>query len=151
MLKSVIKSTILILIVIVFSATLLAPQTCEGKKSKKSALSPEDFDKLTVSVNTLVKKVYAKSLFSPTDNDSLFESKLKVDTAVQEASPDPTYADLVYKIAFILKEREFKDDAIDYYRTLMDKFPDSPSVPKAAEALRQLGVKMDAGTDNSEE
>ena len=110
-------------------------------------MTPEELDKITVSVNRLVKKVYSASLFAPADNDSLFEAKMKVDTEIQGESPDPSYADLVYKIAFILKEREFKDDAIIYYRTVMDKFPDSSYVPRAAEELRKLGVKLDAGTE----
>jgi hypothetical protein len=151
MLKTIAKSTILILIILVVSVMFISPQAVAVKKSKKNALTPEELDKLTTSVNSLVKKVYSASLFSPKDNDSLFEAKLKVDTEIQAESPDPAYADLVYKIAFILKEREFKDDAIEYFRTIMDKFPDSPYVPKAAEELRKLGVKLDTGSDNSGE
>ena len=129
------------------SVLFLSPQASAIKKSKKNAMTPEELDKITVSVNRLVKKVYSASLFAPADNDSLFEAKMKVDTEIQGESPDPSYADLVYKIAFILKEREFKDDAIIYYRTVMDKFPDSSYVPRAAEELRKLGVKLDAGTE----
>ena len=145
--RSFVKSTILILIILVVSVIFISPQAIAVKKSKKNALTPEELDKLTASVNRLVKKVYSSSLFAPSDNDALFESKMKVDTEIQVASPDTAYADLVYKIAFILKEREFKDDAIEYYRTLMDKFPDSPYVPKAAEELRKLGVKLDTGSE----
>jgi len=148
--KSVLKTSVIFLVIIIFCAVLLVPQTCEGKKSKKNALSPEDFEKLTVSVNMLVKKVYSHSLFSPADNNNLFDAKMKVDVEIENPAPDATYAELVYKIAFILKQREFKDDAIDYYRTIMDKFPDSAYVPKAAEALRQLGVKMDAAAEGSD-
>lgn len=153
MLRSISKSIMLIFIIFVVSVIFLSPQAVAIKKSKKNAMTPEDLDKLTTSVNRLVKKVYSSSLFAPSDNDALFEAKMKVDTEIQAPSPDPAFADLVYKIAFILKEREFKDDAIEYYRTLMDKFPDSSYVPKAAEALRQLGVKLDTGTesDNSGE
>jgi len=146
-LRSFIKSTILILLILVVSVIFISPQAVAVKKSKKSAIAPEDLDKLTVSVNRLVKKVYSSSLFAPADNDELFESKMKVDTEIQGESPDPAFADLVYKIAFILKEREFKDDSIEYYRTVMDKFPDSPYVAKAAEELRKLGVKLDTGTE----
>ena len=130
------------------SVMFISPQAFAVKKSKKgSGMTPEDLDKVTISVNKLVKKVYSSSLFSPADNDTLFESKMKLDSEIQGESPDPSYADLVYKIAFILKEREFKDDAIIYYRTVMDKFPDSSYVPRAAEELRKLGVKLDAGTE----
>jgi hypothetical protein len=149
MLKTFVKSILFIFIILAISVTFISPQAFAGKQSKKAAMTPEDMDKLTASVNRLVKKVYSSSLFAPSDNDALFEDKMKVDAEIQAPSPDVAFGDLVYKIAFILKEREFKDDAIDYYRTLMDKFPDSPYVPKAAEALRQLGVKADAGGDNS--
>ena len=145
--RSFIKYTISVLIILVVSVLFLSPQASAIKKSKKNAMTPEELDKITVSVNRLVKKVYSASLFAPVDNDSLFEAKMKVDTEIQGESPDPSYAYLVYKIAFILKEREFKDDAIIYYRTVMDKFPDSSYVPRAAEELRKLGVKLDAGTE----
>jgi len=150
-LRAFIKSTILILVILAVSVLFVSPQASAVKKSKKSAMAPEDFDKLTTSVNRLVKKVYSSSLFAPSDNDALFEAKMKVDDEIQGDSPDPTYADLVYKIAFILKEREFKDDAIIYYRTVMDKFPDSPYVPRAAEELRKLGVKLDTGSEEDSE
>lgn len=149
--RAFIKSTILILVILAVSVLFVSPQASAVKKSKKSAMAPEDFDKLTTSVNRLVKKVYSSSLFAPSDNDALFEAKMKVDDEIQGDSPDPTYADLVYKIAFILKEREFKDDAIIYYRTVMDKFPDSPYVPRAAEELRKLGVKLDTGSEEDSE
>ena len=150
MLRSSAKSIILIIIVVVVSIIFISPQAIAVKKSKKNAMAPEDLDKLTVSVNRLVKKVYSSSLFAPSDNDDLFEAKMKVDAEIQTASPDPVFADLVYKIAFILKEREFKDDSIEYYRTVMDKFPDSTYVPKAVEELRKLGVKLDTGSESSE-
>jgi len=146
-LRSFVKSTILILIILVVSVIFISPQAIAVKKSKKNAMAPEDLDKLTVSVNRLVKKVYSVSLFAPSDNDALFEAKMKVDAEIQGESPDPAFADLVYKIAFILKEREFKDDSIEYYRTVMDKFPDSSYVAKAAEELRKLGVKLDTGSE----
>ena len=141
------KSTILILLILVVSVLFISPQASAVKKLKKNALTPEELDKITVSVNKLVKKVYSVSLFAPSDNDDLFEAKMKVDSEIQGESPDPAFADLVYKIAFILKEREFKDDAIIYYRTVMDKFPDSSYVSRAAEELRKLGVKLDTGTE----
>ena len=147
MLRSSVKSIILILIILVVSVIFISPQADAVKKSKKNALTPEEFDKLTTSVNKLVKKVYSVSLFSPSDNDELFDAKMKVDAEIQGESPDPSYADLVYKIAFILKEREFKDDAIIYFRTLIDKFPDSTYVPRATEELRKLGVKLDSGSE----
>lgn len=147
MLRASIKSIFLILVIVAVSVMFISPAAVSGKKSKKNAMTPEDFDKLTVSVNKLVKKVYSVSLFSPADNDELFEAKMKVDEQIQSESPDATYADLVYKIAFILKQREFKDDAIEYYRAIMDKFPDSVYVPKASEELRKLGVKLDAGSE----
>jgi hypothetical protein len=151
MFRASIKTIILVFLIFIVSIILLSPQAFAVKKSKKAAMTPEDMEKLTTSVNRLVKKVYSASLFSPTDTDTLLDAKIKVDTEIQGESPDPAFADLVYKIAFILKEREYKDDAIDYYRTITDKFPDSPYVPKATESLRQLGFKMDAGAEESEE
>jgi len=150
-LRTFIKSTILILIILTVSVLFVSPQASAVKKSKKSAMTPEELEKITTSVNRLVKKVYSVSLFAPSDNDELFELKMKIDVEIQGDSPDSSYADFVYKIAFILKEREFKDDAIIYYRTVMDKFPDSPYVPRAAEELRKLGVKLDTGDEEDSE
>lgn len=150
MFKFSLKTFILIILILIVSLIFVSPQAFAGKKSKKSSMTPEDLDKLTVSVNRLVKKVYSVSLFSPQDNDALFEAKMKVDAEIQGESPDASYADLVYKIAFILKEREFKNDAIEYYRTVTDKFPDSSYVPKASEELRKMGVKLDTGSESEE-
>jgi len=140
-----IKTIIMLFLIAAVSIIFVSPQAVAVKKSGK--MSPEDFDKLTVSVNKLVKKVYSVSLFSPADNDELFDDKMKVDTQIESESPDVTYADLVFKIAFILKEREFKDDSIIYYRAILDKFPDSPYVVRATEELKKMGVKLDTGSE----
>ncbi len=149
MLNSIFKFLISILIILVVSFLFISPQAVAVKKAKKSSMLPEDLDKLKISVNKLVKKVYSSSLFSPTDNDALFDAKIQTDTEIEGDSPDPAFADIVYKIAFVLKEREYKEDAVIYFRTVMDKFPDSPYVPRAVEELRKLGVKLD--TDSEEE
>lgn len=151
MMKIVLKSAAIFVIIILFSVVLFAPQTCEGKKGKKSSLAPEDVEKLTASVNMLYKKVYSNSLFSPADNDELFEDKIKLDEQIEGESPDEAMAGLVYKMALIFKQREFKDDSIDYYRSLLDKFPDSAYVPKASAALKELGVKLEEASEESEE
>lgn len=147
--KVFLKSTVLILIILVVSIVFISPQASAVKKSKKSAMSEEDLNKVKTSVNRLYKKVYSSSLFAPTDNDDLFEDKIIIDSQLNEESPDAAFAELVYKLAFVLKEREFKDDAINYYQSLMDKFPDSAYVPKAAVELRKLGVTI--GGDSEEE
>lgn len=145
------KTLLIALAVAVLSVISLSPEAIAVKKSKKSAMPPEELEQISVTVNKLVKKVYSSSLFSPSDNDELFDAKIKIDREIQSPSPDETFAEIVYKIAFILKEREFKNDAIDYYRTITDKFPESAYVPKATESLRQLGVVMQEDSSEEEE
>ena len=151
MLKKILKSVFIIFIIFAASMCFISPEASIAvKKSKNAGLEEEDLTKVQAAVDRLYKKVYSSSLFTPTDNDDLFESKIKIDSQIQDESPDETYDVLVYKLAYILQKREFESDAIDYYKTLMDKFPDSPYATKATAELKKLGVKIEDESEDEE-
>lgn len=144
------KSMLLFFIIFAVSVIFVSPQVAIAKKSKKGKLSEEETEAIKISVNNLYKKVYSSSLFAPVDNDELFESKIKIDSVILNDSPDSEYDSLVYKLAYILQEREFKEDAVEYYKILTEKFPDSPYAIKASFELRKLGVKIEDEDDEEE-
>ena len=48
----------------------------------------------------------------------------------------------ISKIGNIYKAREYKDEAIDCYQTIMENFPDTVFYPKAKRNLENLGVEV---------
>jgi len=123
-----------------------------SKKSKKGGLKPEEITQLTTDIATLTKKVYAQSLFSPADNEKLINVKITLDDAML-TSPSPEFAPLYYKAANLYKAREYKQEAIECYQTILENFADTALAPKAQAELLKLGVKIavptEAGTANT--
>lgn len=137
---------------IVFSSV----QSVDAKKaSKKGGISDDDMTAMSTTVDTLTKKMYGKGLFSPEDNESLIDIKLKLDNQMLVAS-DPSLAPLYYKIAILLKSRDMKDDSIECFQTVLENFADTALAPKAAAQLKSMGVevkapeKKDAGASGGE-
>lgn len=125
---------------IIFSSV----QSVDAKKSsKKGGISEEDMTTMSTTVDTLTKKMYGKGLFSPEDNESLIDIKLKLDNQMLVAS-DPSLAPLYYKIAILLKSRDMKDDSIECFQTVLENFADTALAPKAAAQLKSMGVEVKA-------
>ena len=79
------------------AVTIFGMESVEAKKSSKGgAIAQADMDAMSLTVDTLTKKMYAKGLFSPEDNANLIDIKLKLDNQMLIAS-DPTLAPLYYK------------------------------------------------------
>lgn len=111
-----------------------------AKKSKKSGgISAEDLVIITTNVDTLTRKIYEASLFSPEENAKIMKIKMQLDDQMLVA-PDPAYAPLYYKLGYLFKSRDYKDDAIECYQTILENFADTALAPKATKALAALGV-----------
>ena len=80
-------------------------------------------------------------MFAPSDIEKIIEIKLKLDTQML-VSADAEFAPLYFKIGNIYKAREYKDEAIDCYQTIMENFPDTVFYPKAKRNLENLGVEV---------
>jgi outer membrane protein assembly factor BamD (BamD/ComL family) len=62
---------------------------------------------------------------------------------------NPDFPALYYRVGYIYEQREYKDDAIECFKTILENFPDSPYTAKATNELKKMGVKIEnpaAGT-----
>src|SRR5574344_2537128 len=113
---------VLFIIIAIFSVTFMEAQTAP-KKGGKGALKAEELTQMSDTIDALTRKVYAHSLFSPKDNEALIAIKIKLDNQML-VSPDVTLAPLYYKVGKLYKLREYKDEAIDCFQTILENFVD---------------------------
>lgn len=120
------------------------------KKKVKASLSQEQLDTMNKDLNLLTRKVYANSLFSPSDNEKMINIKLDLDVAmIQVAAPE--YAPMYYMEANLLRKRHYNAEAIECYQTIMENFGDTAFGPKARQELLKMGVKIEVPTTETEE
>lgn len=118
------------------------------KSAKKSGISAAQMKEMSEDVDYLTTKIYSGSLFSPEDNAKLIKIKIQLDNQML-VSPDATLAPLYYKSGNLYKAREYKNEAIDCYQTILENFGDTALAPKALKELNQLGVKVNAPQANT--
>lgn len=130
---------LLLLFTVIFC--LANVDSVQAAKKGKSAggITPEQLTTITTDIDTLTRKIYEASLFSPEENSKIIKIKMQLDDQMLIA-PDPAYAPLYYKLGFILKSRGYKDDAVESYQTILENFADTALAPKATKALAALGV-----------
>lgn len=114
-----------------------------AKKGSKGGISADDMTTMSTTVDNLTKKMYGNCLFSPDDNESLIDIKLKLDNQMLVAS-DPSLAPLYYKIGILYKSRDMKDESIECFQTILENFSDTALAPKAAAQLKDMGVEVKA-------
>ena len=137
------KKTLILLLIGMIVFSMASMDSLAAKKSKKSAgsITQEDMTSMSETIDRLTRKVYANSLFSLADNASMIEIKIKLDNQMLIA-PDITLAPLYYKAANLYKAREYKQEAIDCYQTILENFPDTALAPKAKQALTAMGIAV---------
>lgn len=138
-----IKKILVLILVVSLVGIIFNSASVEAKKSKKGGISEEDMTSMSSTIDNLTKKMYAKGLFSPEDNENLIDIKLKLDNQML-ISPDPTLAPLYYKVATLYKSREMKDESIECFQTILENFADTALAPKAAAQLKSMGVEVKA-------
>lgn len=146
------KKTLVLLLIGLIIFSMASMDSLAAKKSKKSAgaISQEDMTTMSENLDRLTKKVYSNSLFSPQDNASMIEIKIRLDNQMLIA-PDAGLAPLYYKAANLYRTREYKKEAIDCYQTILENFPDTALAPKARQALKDMGVEIVEPAAESEE
>lgn len=133
---------ILVLFLMLFVLGAIFSLESEAKKSsKKGGISEEEMTTMSANVDFLTKKMYAKGLFSPQDNENLIDIKIKLDNQML-VSPDPTLAPLYYKVGVLYKSREMKDEAVECFQTVLENFADTALAPKSAAQLKAMGVEI---------
>ena len=137
------KKTLILLIIgmIVFSMATMDSQAARKSKKSATAITQDDINAMSATIDNLTRKVYSNSLFSPQDNAKMIEVKIKLDNQML-ISPDLTLAPLYYKAGNLYLAREYKKEAIDCFQTILENFPDTALAPKAAQALKNLGVEV---------
>ena len=146
------KKTLVLLLIGFIIFSMASMDSLAAKKSKKSAgaISQEDMTTMSENLDRLTKKVYSNSLFSPQDNASMIEIKIRLDNQMLIA-PDAGLAPLYYKAANLYRTRDYKKEAIDCYQTILENFPDTALAPKARQALKDMGVEIVEPAAESEE
>ena len=104
------------------------------------------------SIDNLTKKIYARALLSPQDNETLIGIKIQLDNQMLVATATEL-APLYYKAGNVYKLRNMKAEAIDCYKTILENFSDTALAPKARAALAELGIEVTAPviTEEAEE
>lgn len=110
---------------------------------KSSKLSKEAVQQMSDDIDNITKKIYARALLSPQDNETLIGIKIKLDNQML-VSTATELAPLYYKAGNVYKLRDMKPEAIDCYQTILENFSDTALAPKARAALEQLGVTVAA-------
>ena len=101
------------------------------------------------SIDNLTKKIYARALLSPADNEKLIGIKIQLDNQMLVATASEL-APLYYKVGNVYKLRNMNSEAIDCYKTVLENFSDTALAPKARAALAELGVEVTAPAETEE-
>lgn len=137
------KKLFVLFLMIALTGLIFGFESADAAKKAKGGISEEDMTKMSTTVDTLTKKMYANGLFSPEDNENLIDIKIKLDNQMLIA-PDASLAPLYYRIGILYKSREMKDESIECFQTILENFADTALAPKAAAQLKTMGVEVKA-------
>ena len=146
--QNLIKNIFIALSVVTFVFTIVfcgsdeAQAAAKSKKKAKASLTQEQLDDMSKKINTLTRKVYSNSLFSPQDNETMITIKLDLDDAMIK-TVSPEYAPLYYLEANLLKKRNYQNEAVDCYQTILENFADTAFAPKARQELIKMGITIE--------
>lgn len=137
---------------IILTGVLLTSAICLDVSAAKKAgkLSKEAVQTMSDDIDNLTKKIYARALLSPEDNEKLIGIKIQLDNQMLVATATEL-APLYYKAGNIYKLRDMKSEAIDCYQTILENFGDTALAPKARAALESLGITVTAPQINDSE
>jgi len=141
---------IILIIPAIIAVQLFVPCPSVDAAKKTSSLEEEEIKRVEENIDFLNKKIHTLSLFSPEDSQKLVDIKTKLNSIADGNLKDPMYAELFYDAAFILKEREYKQDAIQYFSVVTRNFPETMYSKRALSELRKLGVKIEKEEEESD-
>ena len=133
-----------------FLISAICLDSSAAKKGGK--ISKEAVQQMSDDIDNLTKKIYARALLSPKDNETLIGIKIQLDNQMLVATATEL-APLYYKAGNVYKLRNMNAEAIDCYKTVLENFSDTALAPKARAALAELGIEVTAPvqTEESEE
>jgi len=94
----------------------------EGKQATQTEVN-EGVEEAKKTISLLTKKIYAKSLFSPTDNDKLIELKISLYNLWTKNPTNKTLAEPLYTTGHLLIQRELYDEATEILNIVIESFP----------------------------
>lgn len=145
--------SLLLTLVFVFGLFIMdKPVEAAKKNSKKAAkgMTADELDKINQTIDTLTKKVYAKSLFSPQENEEMIDVKIKLDNELL-ITQEPSLSQLYYKIGNLYKARGLNTTAIDCYQIILENFAQTPFAIKAKRELESMGIKIELPSQYNQE
>ena len=132
----------------IFLLSAICLDVSAAKKSSK--ISKEEVQQMSDDIDNLTKKIYARALLSPHDNETLIGIKIQLDNQMLVATASEL-APLYYKAGNIYKIRGMRQEAIECYQTILENFSDTALAPKARTALEDLGITITAPVVSDEE
>ena len=138
------KKFFIFLIAGFFLLSAICLDVSAAKKSSK--LSKEAVQEMSDNIDNLTKKIYARALLSPQDNETLIGIKIQLDNQMLVATATEL-APLYYKAGNVYKLRGMKTEAIECYQTVLENFSDTALAPKARAALAEYGIEVTAPTE----
>ena len=144
------KKFFLFVLASLFLLSAICLDVSAAKKSSK--ISKEAVQQMSDDIDNITKKIYARALLSPKDNETLIGIKIQLDNQMLVSSATEL-APLYYKAGNIYKLRGMKTEAIECYQTVLENFSDTALAPKARTALEDLGITVTApvATEENEE
>lgn len=141
------KKLLHLILAAIFVFTLCLPADAQDaaeppKKTEKQILEEN--------VEILTKKVYGSSLFSSEDSDMLIEIRTQLNAMADTKLSSPAQAKLFYNAAFIFKAREYKQDAIQYFKVVLENFPETVYSKRAISELEKYGVNLNEESEEEE-
>ena len=117
---------------------------------KSSKISKEAVEQMSNDIDNLTKKIYARALLSPQDNETLIGIKIQLDNQMLVATATEL-APLYYKAGNVYKLRGMTPEAVDCYQTILENFSSTALAPKARAALAELGIEVTAPINTDDE
>ena len=124
---------------------ILSAICLDASAAKKSSakISKEVIQQMSDDIDNLTKKIYARSLLSPADNETLIGIKIQLDNQMLVVSATEL-APLYFKAGNVYMLRGMKDEAIDCYQTILENFGSTALAPKARTILESMGITVTA-------
>jgi tetratricopeptide (TPR) repeat protein len=141
------KKFFLFVLASLFLLSAICLDVSAAKKSSK--ISKEAVQQMSDDIDNITKKIYARALLSPKDNETLIGIKIQLDNQMLVSSATEL-APLYYKAGNIYKLRGMKTEAIECYQTVLENFSDTALAPKARTALEDLGITVTAPVETEE-
>jgi len=94
----------------------------DGKQATQTEVT-EGIEAAKKTISMLTKKIYARSLFSPGDNDKLIELKINLYNLWEKNPTNKILAEPLYSTGQILIQREMYEEATEILNIVIDSFP----------------------------